>query len=267
MADGDKKAASPQPTILHFANNGGNNPEMRQMQITIFDIKAFTDPGPALQARLKQAESAYTGSGGGASGAAAAAACFGMAGQYNGSIVASIMLPIPNELSDNYVHTFQSKEGAVSALVNMVPGVHAAQEEVANRAAAHLGLQKVMANPGYFQNYTGTEPRTFTFTFKLIPNSAAEAQKIIDIVLLIKKYSSPKLSHGNAIMTAPNIFAITFKNNTLERMLSIKPCVVTAVEVNYASSGVLEVTYDGMPKFMTMTLHLAEVRALSQEDW
>ena len=283
----DKKVQSKQPVDIYFPEHLSDADwTYRRVHIVVYDIKPFTEVGPDLVEKMKTAynkssaasestpkneDNTWGNIKGGVESTMNAAGAglteLAQAEEYGGDIIANIFLPVPNELSDNYVHTFQTKDGVVSAIAGKIPGVNMVQEEVANRVAAHMGRQKVLANPGYFQNYTGTEPRTFTFTFKFIPNSREEAMKMIQIVGMFKKYSSPTLNESKTLMTAPNMFLMIFENDTLQNLLRMKPSVITGVEVNYASSGVLETTMDGMPKFLTMTLHISEARAMTQADW
>lgn len=281
----EKKALAKNSTLLYFPDTLSDEDfKHRRLVINIHDIKQFTEVGMEL---YKKALTSYdstkdttkddtgdkkwysTASDTGKNVAVSTMKTLARSSEYGGKVIHQIVLPLPNELSDSSQHTYASKEGIASALLGMVPGVNIAQEEIFNRAANHMGMQKVMANPGFFQNYTGTEPRTFKFGFKLIPNSKAEAEKIIKIINLLKKYSSPSTieNTAGALMTAPNFFTIFVSNNTLQNLLNIQPCVITSIETNYATSGILEMTVDGMPKFLTLTIGIAEVRSIEQKDW
>ena len=68
-------------------------------------------------------------------------------------------------------------------------------------------------------------------------------------------------------MTAPCFFTFTFNNETLQLLTNIRPCIITNIGVNYGASGVLESTMDGMPKFITVTISMAELRTIMNEQW
>lgn len=97
----------------------------------------------------------------------------------------TLALPLPNEFQDSQSHSFNTGTGMIHDLLDM-SGVAGKVSNAIGRVAANTSSQKIMANPGYFQNYTGSEPRQFSFTFKLIPNSKEEAERIQGLIILIK---------------------------------------------------------------------------------
>lgn len=68
-------------------------------------------------------------------------------------------------------------------------------------------------------------------------------------------------------MMAPNFFWFMFSNPILQDLTGIRPCVITSVATNYAGSGILETTFDGMPKFIELTIAISELRTLTQDKW
>ncbi len=186
--------------------------------------------------------------------------------ELNGESIWSIIIPIPNELADSQDHEYTQDTGLI-AMASDMSGVSAIVNGIGAKAANAVGKQKVLANPGYFQNYQGSGPRDFNFSFKFIPNSAEEAKTIITIINLFKRYSSPSETAGGLALSAPNFFNISFDNPVLNDLIKMTPCVITNIAVNYASTGILETTFDGMPKYMTMTMGFKEIKALTQESW
>ena len=184
---------------------------------------------------------------------------------FKGTELMILALPLPNEFQDSQTHSFNTGTGMLHDLVDMIPGSAKVTNAIA-RAAANTSSQKIMANPGYYQNYTGSEPRQFSFTFKLIPNSLEEADNIKRIILNLKKYSSPSL-HNGAIMMAPHFFWFQFSNKIIQDLTGIRPCIITNISTNYAGSGILETTFDGMPKFIELTIAISELRTLTEKKW
>jgi len=180
-----------------------------------------------------------------------------------------ITLPIPNELTDEQSHDFSAETGMVKDLtdkVGSVMGKYFSIQKVVGQISANLSTPRVLANPGYFQNYTGSKPRDFSFTFSMIPNSAEEAETIMKIIKLLKKYSSPTLT-ADSIMRAPHFFHFFFSNHTLQNLTGIRPCVISSISTNYAGSGILETTMDGMPKQIDLSVRICELRTITNEDW
>ncbi len=185
--------------------------------------------------------------------------------EFNGVEQMVIALPMPNELSDLQRHDFSVETGIAKEIFDKIPGSSLLQKTVSK--TAQVGNQQtIIASPGYFQNYTGSKPRDFTFTFNLIPNNKEEADSILDIINNIKRFSSPEDQSG-AFLIAPNFFWIRFSNDTLNLLTQIQPCFVTEVKTDYAGSGILETTFDGMPKQIKLEISICEIRALTQSDW
>lgn len=53
------------------------------------------------------------------------------------------------------------------------------------------GKRKALVNPGYFQNYTASTPRTFEFNYVFHSRNQQEALTILNIIRSFKMYSSP----------------------------------------------------------------------------
>lgn len=184
---------------------------------------------------------------------------------FNGEIITSISLPIPNELQDEQSHQWTVDTGFTKMAMDHT-GLGAIQDGIAAKAFNLAGKNKILGNPGYFQNYTGSEPRTFTFTYNFIPNNSAEADELIKIITLLKKYSSPTPNAG-ILLTAPNFFNVKFGNETLQKLTNIRPCIIQDISVNYSGSGFLETTMDGMPKHLILNITFAEISAITSADW
>ena len=201
----------------------------------------------------------------------------------------SIVLPIPNELSDVYSHDYGVENGIIGAigsdsmdsdkddskgikgkLKNAGGAISGATKAMLGdfnaKLAGSLGKQRNLLNPDFFQNYRGSAPRTFTFTFNLIPNSKKEAEDMVNIILTLKKYSSPKVT-ASFLMTQPRFFCIEFGNPQLNKMINALPCVLQEVNTNYSAGGYVDTTLDGMPKYVSLQLTFAEYRAIDFDDW
>lgn len=53
------------------------------------------------------------------------------------------------------------------------------------------GRRKALVNPGYFQNYTSSSPRTFEFSYTFYSRNKDEALTALNIIRSFKMYSSP----------------------------------------------------------------------------
>ena len=225
------------------------------------------------------------------------------AGQFSGNafgvpagfdLESSVTLPYPISLSDNQNHNWENAEGLLAQ------GVHAAASAIGSNIskwtegktsiaakvlsfassgsvspdklygaiANKMGVRKAVIDPGYFQNYTGSTPRTFTMAYTLVPQSQKEAQTIKDIILWFKQYSSPTFVENTPLMGAPFIFNISFAGNQyITDMFKMDKCVLTGISVDYASDGSFMLFKDGFPKQIGLALNFAEVELKYAQEY
>ena len=216
----------------------------------------------------------------------------------------SVTLPYPISLSDNQNHNWENTEGIMSQLTNNI--LNASGESLSNwidkgdddgkggkggkggirgkmailkkvlgdgkkmysAIANKAGVRKAVIDPGYFQNYNGSTPRSFTMAYTLVPQSQKEAQTIKDIILWFKQYSSPTFVPNSPLMGAPFIFNISFAGNQyISDMFKMDKCVLTGISVDYASDGAFMLYKDGFPKQIGLALNFAEVELKYAQDY
>ena len=195
----------------------------------------------------------------------------------------SVTLPYPISLSDNQNHNWENAEGIISQLSNnilsasgeslgkiggFVQKVLGDGKKMYGALMNELGVRKAVIDPGYFQNYTGSTPRTFTMAYTLVPQSQKEAQTIKDIILWFKQYSSPTFVPKTPLMGAPFVFNISFAGNQyISDMFKMDKCVLTGISVDYASDGSFMLYKDGFPKQIGLALNFAEVELKYAQDY
>ena len=215
----------------------------------------------------------------------------------------SVTLPYPISLSDNQNHNWENTEGLLAQLTNNI--LNASGESLSNgggkddndgkggkkgkkgksikaaffkvlgdskkmysAVANAAGVRKAIIDPGYFQNYNGSTPRSFTMAYTLVPQSQKEAQTIKDIILWFKQYSSPTFVPNTPLMGAPFIFNISFAGNQyISDMFKMDKCVLTGISVDYASDGAFMLYKDGFPKQIGLALNFAEVELKYAQDY
>ena len=179
--------------------------------------------------------------------------------------------------------------GAIGAITRMIPGGDLAAA-VANKAGgAILGAARVMGqgtiNPKVDVLYGNTELRQFQFNFFMAPQSEQEKDNMLTIVKLLRKYSSPEITLGNASgqtltsglwFVPPAEFIVTFHTilNTGSgsyaaenvNLPKIARCVLTRVDVDFVQQGEFSTFKDGAPTNLMLTLVFREMRVISQAD-
>ena len=186
----------------------------------------------------------------------------------NVSTVWGVALPLPNELSDQQTHSWSATTSvmgdlagsAVDGLASKLGGVKALAE-----LASTTGFRKPLIDPGYFQDYTGTEPREFTFSWDLVPRSPSEARSIVNIIYNLKKFTLPA-SIGGLVLRSPYLFDLEIGNPVINRMMNMNNVVCKSMEVDYSADGSLQFLPDGTPKHMKLTMQFAE-RSLVTSDF
>ena len=217
----------------------------------------------------------------------------------------SVTLPYPVSLSDNQNHNWENTEGLlaqgihaavhtigsgmsktsegngndkkggkkggksiVSKALSLLSNGSVSPDKLYGALANKLGVRKAVIDPGYFQNYTGSTPRTFTMAYTLVPQSQKEAQTIKDIILWFKQYSSPTFVENTPLMGAPFIFNISFAGNQyITDMFKMDKCVLTGISVDYASDGSFMLFKDGFPKQIGLALNFAEVELKYAQEY
>ena len=195
----------------------------------------------------------------------------------------SVTLPYPISLSDNQNHNWENTEGLLAQVTGNA--LSASGESLSGKAAFikkvlgdgkkmyaglmnSLGVRKAVVDPGYFQNYNGSTPRSFTMAYTLVPQSQKEAQTIKDIILWFKQYSSPTFISNSPLMGAPFVFNISFAGNQyITDMFKMDKCVLTGISVDYASDGSFMLYKDGFPKQIGLALNFAEVELKYAQDY
>lgn len=220
---------------------------------------------------------------------------FGIPDGFN--LDSSVTLPYPTSLSDNQNHNWENTEGAIARITNNIlspsgggkgdPGGKGGKVKKAKKfvseflkkvlgdgkkmygaALNEFGTRKAIIDPGYFQNYNGSTPRSFTMAYTLVPQSQKEAQTIKDIILWFKQYSSPTFVSNTPIMGAPFVFNISFAGNQyITDMFKMDKCVLTGISVDYASDGSFMLYKDGFPKQIGLTLNFAEAELKYAQDY
>lgn len=198
----------------------------------------------------------------------------------NAKTIYGIALPLPNELADSQAHSWDSTTGFVSDIAQTAKGIGGRIVENASggrvsgdmvakgvaNAASRAGFRQPLIDPGYFQDYKGTEPREFTFNWDLVPNNIDEAYNIFSIIYNLKKYTLPKSTINGVSMLSPYLFEIQIGNEIINALMNMNNVVCKSMTVNYSVDNSLQMFSDGMPKYISLNMTFAE-RALVTSDF
>lgn len=176
-----------------------------------------------------------------------------------------IALPLPNELLDSQTHQWETTTGFVGntagQLANADLGVGSIKGTV-NSALGELssvsGFRKPMIDPGYFQDYKGTEPRSFTFSWDFVPNNVDEAKEIVLILYNLKKFTLPTTTVNGLSLLSPYMFDLEIGNPIISGIMNMNNVVCTSMSINLSADNSLQFFADGTPKHIRLDMAFAE---------
>ena len=171
------------------------------------------------------------------------------------NLKAIITLPMPEQFGDDLVHTWEKKDtlesldagaqsatdamigvAALSSIFKSIQGIaapligtlslskvvtgflNAGKSPSVGLMSMFSGARKTLVNPDYWQNYTGSDPRTFEFKYVFQPRSREEATEVLNILRVFKMLSSPRLENvsetGSFSSSINSIFGDDKNNNS-----------------------------------------------------
>lgn len=198
-----------------------------------------------------------------------------------------ITLPLPGSLSDSQSHSWEQDiyleaiGTGIADVASLVGGgvgsrINAGIEKIKNEknsfnkysgvASNIMGVRKPTINPGFFQNYTSSGLRSFSFSFTFVPESQSEANDVMEIIKMFKAFSSPSTQLGGTMLLSPFKWYINVSNQKVNELISLKECVCTSVTVTYGDDK-FDCFYDGMPKTIKMALSFSECSLQYAENY
>jgi len=174
-------------------------------------------------------------------------------------------------VSEGLESIFNLLKGSLSNQAAQVAAARAVQNMPGDKlqSAASIGLQTGL-NPGTRILFDKPNLRQFSFQFKLIPTSQAEAQAIEKIIKEFRYQMYPEEIDIRDIPIGykfPNTYRISFKfAGGSIKVPKIQFCYLRDVGVTYNGQTNGTFFYDGHPTEVDLTLSFTEYRALSKRD-
>ena len=259
---------------------GDSTMDVIKFNMVRFNPRKFTDAGQGLQ---------------------------GLKDREKGTIIGSVMLPIPGGIQENFTVGFGGGpmspmqaagakimdaafgEGSISAAGNAAgDALEKAINDESTRTAIEayftgqgIGLtmdQITARTKGMVINnnlellFQGPILRPFNFTFKLSPREIGEAQMIRRIIRFFKQGMAPQRSQTNLFLKAPHMFEIEYLVRNGEKhpsLNSFKTCACIGFAVNYTPDGTYN-TFDDPGASMTsyeLRMQFKELDPVYNEDY
>ena len=130
-------------------------------------------------------------------------------------------------------------------------------------------------NPNMELLFNGPTLRSFNFSFKMTPRSAAEARECKNIIRSFKLNMAPKtkgtgsLGGSGVFLKTPNVFELRYRKGNSDHpfLHKFKQCFLTNISVNYTAEGVYTTYDDATPVSMTMDLTFKELEPIYDVDY
>jgi len=183
----------------------------------------------------------------------------------------SLVGAVSKGITEGMESIFNLATGALSGDAAQVAAARATQfiPKEGIRAAV-TGVTQTGINPGTRILFNKPIIRPFTFTFKLIATSIAEAEQIQKIVKTLRSEMYPETINLIGGVPAgykfPNVFKIDFDMRGADiKIPAIQYCYLKSVQAVYNSTS-MTFHADGHPTEVDLTLLFQEYKALSKQD-
>ncbi len=128
-----------------------------------------------------------------------------------------------------------------------------------------LGAGGAIINPQTRTLFTGSNIRTFSFEFKLVPKTKEETESVQAIHSEIRKWSYPKAIPGtnNVILEFPSVWDIRLYN--IKNAPRIMPCYLTSFTTTFNPSTLIW-REDNNPVEISLSIAFTETRPPTRDD-
>ena len=175
----------------------------------------------------------------------------------------SIILPTPSGgLSLNESGNWDETEGFLDFSSGVIGTMAKKLKESGGTVAAHT-IKGEFINDYASLSYSGSNFRTFSFSWDLIPSSMNEAIELSNIIKEIRKKSLP--TYSGRLINYPSMWKVRpCKNATIGFFLL--DCVISNFTVNFTPEGVLKMFESGHPTSISLELEFKELYRASASD-
>jgi hypothetical protein len=137
--------------------------------------------------------------------------------------------------------------------------------------ANFLGRSGIVLNPNLELLFQGPKLRSFRYNFRFTPRDDKEAKEIRKIIKVFKKTMAVRQVPGSLFLGVPSIYELRYifkSDETSDHpfLNKIKPCALTAFNVNYTPDGSYMTYQDGSMTSYTVDMQFDEIEPIYNED-
>ena len=162
-----------------------------------------------------------------------------------------------------------SSSGMVSGIMKMVGQVAALTPQISDTGLGKFSQSQVgmVRNPHLTTIFEGVKLKTYTFSWKISPKSAAEAQQLNEMIKYIKGYMHPQIIGASFALEYPYLASIQFVVGNSAHMPNVKDSFITGFSINNAGSGAPAFYKDGNPVSTELSLSFQEIDIQTRDDF
>lgn len=176
-------------------------------------------------------------------------------------------------------------EISVSAIKDAFSGIMSAGEAVVNQPGLRnlvatyfagqavgtnfLGRSGIVLNPNLELLFQGPKLRSFRYNYTFTPRDEEEAREIRRIIKVLKKTMAPRKTQGSLFLGVPAVYQIRYiysGGGDHPFLNKLKPCALTAFNVNYAPDGSYMTYQDGSMTSYSVDMQFDELEPIYNED-
>jgi len=150
-------------------------------------------------------------------------------------------------------------------LTNLISSYFAGKAVGANL----LGRSGIVINPNLELLFQGPKLRSFRYNFRFTPRDDDEAKIVRTIIKVFKKTMAVRQSTGSLFLGVPSVYELKYIYNSggdHPFLNKIKPCALTAFNVNYTPDGSYMTYQDGSMTSYTVDMQFDEIEPIYNED-
>jgi hypothetical protein len=137
--------------------------------------------------------------------------------------------------------------------------------------ANFLGRSGIVLNPNLELLFQGPKLRSFRYNFRFTPRDDKEAKEVRKIIKVFKKTMAVRQVPGSLFLGVPSIYELRYIFKSDETgdhpfLNKIKPCALTAFNVNYTPDGSYMTYQDGSMTSYTVDMQFDEIEPIYNED-
>jgi len=178
----------------------------------------------------------------------------------------SFKLPLPrriNDITNISWAEISATEMAGQLAASAIPGQFSqAINEV--KTGGEIASGKAL-NPFMFMQFKRPLYKEHTLSWTLAPSNQSDSNELKDIINQFKKASLPTLESGGFLLGYPNIATVRFKPD--KYLFKIKPCAITAVQVDFTGAGQVSFFKGGAPAVVNLTVNLKEIQLWNRNNY